>query len=94
MQQEKFSGYQHLFGTIDESLLGESYRVWLVTERGGEYSAYEAFPAYEAEKLGEAGGCDNGWSIYIKEEQISGAKLYLAAESGGRLYLGLLAEGK
>ena len=94
MQQEKFSGYQHLFGTVDESLLGESYRVWLVTERGGEYSAYEAFPTYEAEKLGEAGSCDNGWSIYIKEEQISGAKLYLAAESGGRLYLGLLAEGK
>ena len=42
---------------VDESLLGESYRVWLVTERSGEYSAYEAFPAYEAEKLGEAGGC-------------------------------------
>ena len=34
VKQEKFSGYQHLFGTVDESLLGESYRVWLVTERG------------------------------------------------------------
>ena len=92
MQQEKFSGYQHLFGTVRESLLGETYRVYLVTEKDGAWAAYEAFPVYEEEKLGKAGGCDNGWSVYVKEETIDSAKLYLAVESEGRLMMGALPE--
>ena len=91
-KQEKYSGYQHLFGTVDESLLGASYRVYLVTERNGVFAAYEAFPVYEEEKLGTAGGCDNGWSVYVKEETIAGANLYLAVESEGRLMMGALPE--
>ena len=92
LKQEKYSGYQHLFGTVDESLLGTSYRVYLVTEKDGVFAAYEAFPVYEEEKLGAAGGCDNGWSAYLKEETIGGAKLYLAVESEGRLFMGALPE--
>ena len=92
VKQEKYSGYQHYFGTVDETLLGSSYRVYLVTERNGVFAAYEAFPVYEAEKLGEEGGCDNGWSAYVKEETTDGAKLYLAVESEGRLLLGALPE--
>ena len=91
-KQEKYSGYQHLFGTIDESLLGASYRVYLVTEKDGAWAACEAFPIYEEEKLGAAGGCDNGWSVYVKEETVAGAKLYLAVESEGRLMMGALPE--
>ena len=68
--------------------------MYLVTERDGAYAAYEAFPAYEEEKLGTAGGCDNGWSLYVKEETIAGAKLYLAVESEGRLMMGALTEEK
>lgn len=92
VKQEKYSGYQHLFGTVRESLLGGTYRVYLVTEKDGAWAAYEAFPVYEEEKLGKAGGCDNGWSIYVKEETINGAKLYLAVESEGRLMMGALPE--
>ncbi len=94
VKQEKYSGYQHLFGTVDESLLGDAYRVYLVTEKDGAFAAYEAFPVYEEEKLGTAGGCDNGWSAYVKEETIAGAKLYLAVETGGRLLMGALPEEK
>ncbi len=92
LKRETYSGWQHLFGTVDESLLGASYRVYLITEKDGAFAAYEAFPVYEEEKLGTAGGCDNGWSVYLKEEQLSGAKLYLAVESEGRLMMGALPE--
>ena len=88
--EEKYSGYQHLYGTVDESLLGDSYRVYLVTERDGTYAAWEAFPIDEEEKLGAEGSCDNGWSIYLKAEQLDGVKRYLAVESGGRLFMGEL----
>ena len=91
--KENYSGYLHLFGTIDESLLGEDYRVYLVTEKDGSFAAREAFPIYESGKLGESGSCDNGWSAYIKAETAEGAKLYLAVESGGQLYMGALPEG-
>ena len=91
--EETVSGYTHLYGAVSESLLGETYRVYLVTEKDGVYAAYEAFPVYEAAKLGEEGGCDNGWSIYMKEEKLIGAELYLAVESEGRLFMGALPEG-
>ena len=91
-EQEKYSGYQYLFGAVDASLLGGTYRVYLVTEKDGAWAAYEAFPVYEEEKLGAAGSCDSGWSAYVKEETIAGAKLYLAVESEGRLMMGALPE--
>ena len=91
-KQEKYSGYQHLFGAVDASLLGGTYRVYLVTEKDGAWAAYEAFPVYEEEKLGAAGSCDSGWSAYVKEETIAGAKLYLAVESEGRLMMGAMPE--
>ena len=94
LKREAYSGYEHLYGTIDESLLGESYRVYLITEKNGDYAAFEAFPIYEASLLGENDRCDNGWSIYLKEEQLSGARLSLAVESEGRLLMGSLPEEK
>ncbi len=93
-RRETYGGYQHLYGTVDAALLAGSYRVYLVTEKEGAYAAYEAFPVYEAALLGEEGDCDNGWSVYLKEDKLSGAKCYLAAESGGRLWMGPLPEEK
>ncbi len=92
VRREKASGYQHLFGTVDAALLELDCRVYLVVEKDGAETAYEAFPIYEEAKLGAAGGCDNGWSIYIKEETVAGAKLCLAVETGGRLMTGTLPE--
>lgn len=96
VRQEKVAGYQHLFGTIDRSLLGGafSYRAYLITEKDGALAAYEAFPIYEEEKLGAGDWPDNGWSVYVKEETIAGAKLYLAVEIEGRLMMGALPEDK
>ena len=88
--EETVGAYRHLYGVIDESLLGESYRAYLITEKDGVFAAYEAFPVYEESKLGTEGRCDNGWSICLKAGQRDGAKLYLAVESAGRLFMGEL----
>ena len=91
-RQEKTGGYRHLFGVIDECYLGASYRVYLAVKKDGAWTEYEAFPIYEEAKLGTAGGCDNGWSIYVKEETIDGAALFITVVSEGQTMLAGLVE--
>lgn len=51
----------HLYGTLPEAVLGESYRVILETEAG----CFEAFPIFEQELLGADTVGDNGFSAYL-----------------------------
>jgi hypothetical protein len=76
-------------------LLSDRYRVWLITETEAETKAFEAFPIYEKELLGEAEIMDNGWSIYLTKDQFpEGTALSLLVESGGQRYLIPLPKGE
>ncbi len=63
------SSYTHFYGYIDESLLGDSYKVYaLVSDENGNADYYEAFPIYEKLLIdGEDEGrpLDNGFSVYV-----------------------------
>lgn len=85
--------YTHLYGTVDETLLGETYRVYLLLGDTASPQAYEAFPIYEKELLGAAGTEDNGWSLYLPKELLADSPaLTLCVESGGGRYLCPLGE--
>lgn len=87
-RREKAGADVHLYGTVDEALLGESYRVYLLREEGQEARAWEAFPIYEKELLGEAPAEDNGWSLYLPAEELEGnPALSLVVESAGERYV-------
>ncbi len=95
MAEEEAGAYTHLYGTVSEVLLSDRYRVWLITETEAETKAFEAFPIYEKELLGEAEIMDNGWSIYLTKDQFpEETALSLLVESGGQRYLIPLPKGE
>ena len=77
----------HLYGTVKETLLADSYRVWILAEKNGEIRAFEAFPICEAELLEEKQTADNGWSAYLDPEITKDAGLSLLVESGEKTWL-------
>ncbi len=88
MHREDAGLYTHLYGTVDETLLGDTYRVFLLVGGPASPQAYEAFPIYEKELLGPAAAEDNGWSLYLPKELLADAPaLTLCVESGGERYL-------
>ena len=99
LAQEKTGNLLHFFGVIDESLLGETYRVYLMMGKPDQARAFEAFPIYEKELLGMAEGAakglDNGWSLYLPAELLEGeTELGLCIESAGARYLAPLRGGE
>ena len=87
-RQEKAGTEVHLYGTVEPRLLGENYRVYLMLGGSGLARAFEAFPIYEKELLGEAPVEDNGWSLYLPAEQLEGNPvLHLVVESQGKRYV-------
>ena len=94
-RQEKAGSDSHLYGTLDAALLGENYRVYLLVGEPGQARAYEAFPIYEKELLGQAAVEDNGWSLYLPAEELAGEEtLQLVVESAGKRYLIPLSIGE
>ena len=77
----------HYYGEIDEKLLGDEYRVYLLLlgEDGSE--AYEAFPIYEKDLMGKDKAKDNGFSAYISAEKTEGRKVSVIAETGDKAYI-------
>lgn len=67
---ETAGGFVHVYGEIDEELLGDDYSVYILCDNGSGAHSYEAFPIYEAELLGEDEPKDNGYSAYIPGEEI------------------------
>lgn len=87
LHREESGSFLHFFGTLPEELLGDSYKVFFVTENKGEKRAYEAFPIFEREKLGADVLGDNGWSLYLPQELMTeGAAVGLCWESAGETY--------
>lgn len=94
-KKEESGDYIHLYGSIEPSILKDSYRVYLLAEKEGKLLGFEAFPIYEKELLGEAARMDNGWSLYLGNTQITGSeKMSLLVESGDMAYLVPLAGEK
>lgn len=58
-------GYLHIYGVVDGSYLGDSYRAYILVSGGGKSAAYEAFPIFEQELLGADTLGDNGFSAYL-----------------------------
>ncbi len=85
---EERNGYTHIYGVIDEQLLGEQYRVYLMVNENGENKTYEAFPIFETELLGEKQQGDNGYSIYLKEGMLTvGDNYSIIVESDNNYYI-------
>lgn len=59
----------HFYGSIDESLLGDDYQVYVLVDEGnGSADYYEAFPIYEQFLIDgedESYPRDNGYSVYV-----------------------------
>ncbi len=88
LNREDAGLYTHLYGTVDESLLGDTYRVYLLVGGLPSPKAYEAFPIYEKELLGPAASEDSGWSAYLPKELLADSPaLSLCVESGGERWL-------
>lgn len=79
----------HLYGAIDEGLLGDSYKVYvLVGDIDGETKYYEAFPIYESFLIdGDDTGYpkDNGYSLYVPET--SATVLQIIVNTNGINYI-------
>ncbi len=63
-----YSGYLHVFGTLEEQYLGDEYEVYVLCNDGARTTAYEAFPVYERELLGAEELGDNGFSVYLPDD--------------------------
>lgn len=84
---ETTNGMTHVYGTIDASWLGDTYRAYIIVEDGGRNTFYEAFPAYERELLGAETTGDNGYSAYLPEENVTEDKVVgILVETEGRYY--------
>lgn len=87
--QETASEYTHFYGYVDESLLGDSYRVYtLISDGNGKADYYEAFPIYEKLLIdGEDEGRpkDNGFSVYIPMTDCHVASIVV--ETNGTKYI-------
>lgn len=79
----------HLYGDIDEQLLGDSYRVYvMVADSSGSTRYYEAFPIYELYLMdGDDSGYakDNGYSLYVPEADAS--VLQIVVNTNGSNYI-------
>lgn len=80
----------HLYGAIDEDLLGDSYKVYVLVDGDGDGEAtyYEAFPIYELYLIdGDDSGYakDNGYSLYVPEANAS--ILQIVVYTGGKNYI-------
>ena len=77
-------GLLHVYGEIEESVLGESYEVIILANTADGIRRFKAFPIYEAELLGGSG--DNGYSAYLPltEEEIT--ELSIVVISDGTTY--------
>lgn len=79
----------HIYGTVDESILGDSYKVYACIDDGnGNVKMYEAFPIYEQLLLdGEDENYpkDNGFSLYVPEENAMLINLVVA--TNGKNYI-------
>ncbi len=60
--------YVHVFGTVDEKYLGEEYEVYVLCNTGADVVAYAAFPIHEQELLGAENLGDNGFSVYLPDD--------------------------
>ena len=87
--QDTASEYTHFYGYVDESLLGDSYRVYtLISDGNGKADYYEAFPIYEKLLIdGEDEGRpkDNGFSVYIPMTDCHVASIVV--ETNGTKYI-------
>ncbi len=88
-EYEKTSDGNHIYGTIEEKILGDSYKVYAFVENeSGETKCFEAFPIYEQYLIDgndEGYPKDNGYSFYISDENSKLVKLIV--ESEGKYYI-------
>lgn len=79
----------HLYGSIDESILGDSYKVYALVDDGmGHVDYYEAFPIYELFLIdGDDEGYpkDNGYSLYVPATNAT--VVQLVVNTGGNNYV-------
>ena len=86
-KSEETEEFLHVFGEIDESLLKDEYRVYILVSDGkGGRDSYEAFPVYETELMGGTEQKDNGFSAYIPADA-KGKDIAVLVESDGEYYL-------
>ena len=76
----------HIYGYLDETWLGDSYRVYMVAKEGEDSVFYEAFPVFEQELLGAAELGDNGFSCYLPEGMSESSVIGVLVETKGRYY--------
>jgi len=83
-EYEQASEGTHIYGTIEEELLGDSYQVYVFVDDGeGNITSYEAFPIYEQYLLdGEEDSLpkDNGYSLYVPQENASVMQIVVAVD--------------
>lgn len=80
------NGYCHVYGTIDESYLGNDYRVYAVVDDGNSRTFYEAFPIFEKELLGADTTKDNGFSCYLPGDIPAGASIGILIKTEGMYF--------
>lgn len=80
---------KHIYGAIDERILGDEYRVYVYVNDGtGIITCYEAFPIYEQFLLdgeSEEYPKDNGYSLYVPD--VDAEVLNLVVTSDGVNYI-------
>ena len=74
----------HIYGAIDEEILGDSYSVYAMVDDGeGNVSCYEAFPIYEQfliDEDEEGYPRDNGYSLYVPNKEATIINLIVATK--------------
>lgn len=73
----------HVYGELDESLLGSDYDVTVMMDYGDYKAAYKAFPVYEKRLLGAKDSKDNGYSVYLPYQEGKPVKVSVLVESKG-----------
>ncbi len=86
VKKEEKNGMIHYFGTVDESLIGDDYSVYVLLYDKDECDAFAAFPIFEKELLEAKELKDNGFSAYIDKKAAEGKKLAFVVENGKNRY--------
>ena len=84
-ESREADGLFHVYGLLAESLLGDSYEVFLIAQTAEGERAYEAFPLCEKTLLGLEEVSDCGFSAYL-EPDCAAAALAVLIHSQERYY--------
>ncbi len=89
--QTRISGnYLHCYGSFDAALANHEGIVITVLSPDGTSAAYQAFPCYEAELLGESTAKSNGFSLYLPKDAVADGAVFTVAvqQSSGFAFAG------